>query len=755
MIFKNKDISTNINERGVDIGSIDANFYTEDEQTASIRIFVKWNDKPVNLNLVNMRPVLNLYMQDGSIFEDEAVKIVMPESGVIQYNVSVNVIKHVGKVNAKLFLVNENESIHAVNFSFNIIDSGVEGPVRKELSFNLVDDAIRRIIKESTLTLLDDTFKADVNEALKAYVMANPDVFKGPKGDPGEQGPQGLKGNDGNVSFDSLTDVQKEQLKADPNDVKDLLIPYTEDRVSEEFGKLSAAKQQDAEVIQARNGMSSLSSRLDEADKKINNTQRVINVKSLGAKGNGKTDDYQIIQDAIYEAERTNSNVYIPSGTYYVSQTLRTAHKTTPHYTTGIRIFGDGKTSVLKGNGASAVDYSDLTKTSKGALIALHGGNNIVENLELTQCTVGIFFGQHPDVSDSYSSVSFNIVENIWMEYVGTGILMVHALGNNYNKFKKIHVLNCQIGVHLAKGIYMTNKFNNNRNTFQDIRVSSAWIGYLVEQADGNSFTSLYGENMTSTAGAIGNQPVQLPEVLNGKRTAIVVLDGQYNFFDKCGVENCEWHLYSVGFRTSFDNMMVRDDAKARSLVMFPDSTRMPQYYHSDSLITPFYIYQPDAGQYFNDSNGMAIKSRLFDLDYHWQSVNLEEYSTNIQSKAKASRSKMRRLGGMITWQANYRFAKTASTDKTAPLKIKIPFNNKLKSLDVLYSNEVSTGVTFTFPVYVGISGKLETKAARFSTNAETTALGAPHIIIEPPTNGWNETGEYNNLVFSLQFYNE
>ena len=755
MIFKNKDISTNINERGVDIGSIDANFYTEDEQTASIRIFVKWNDKPVNLNLVNMRPVLNLYMQDGSIFEDEAVKIVMPESGVIQYNVSVNVIKHVGKVNAKLFLVNENESIHAVNFSFNIIDSGVEGPVRKELSFNLVDDAIRRIIKESTLTLLDDTFKADVNEALKAYVMANPDVFKGPKGDPGEQGPQGLKGNDGNVRFDSLTDVQKEQLKADPNDVKDLLIPYTEDRVSEEFGKLSAAKQQDAEVIQARNGMSSLSSRLDEADKKINNTQRVINVKSLGAKGNGKTDDYQIIQDAIYEAERTNSNVYIPSGTYYVSQTLRTAHKTTPHYTTGIRIFGDGKTSVLKGNGASAVDYSDLTKTSKGALIALHGGNNIVENLELTQCTVGIFFGQHPDVTGSYSSVSFNIVENIWMEYVGTGILMVHALGNNYNKFKKIHVLNCQIGVHLAKGIYMTNKFNNNRNTFQDIRVSSAWIGYLVEQADGNSFTSLYGENMTSTAGAIGNQPVQLPEVLNGKRTAIVVLDGQYNFFDKCGVENCEWHLYSVGFRTSFDNMMVRDDAKARSLVMFPDSTRMPQYYHSDSLITPFYIYQPDAGQYFNDSNGMAIKSRLFDLDYHWQSVNLEEYSTNIQSKARASRSKMRRLGGMITWQANYRFAKTASTDKTAPLKIKIPFNNKLKSLDVLYSNEVSTGVTFTFPVYVGISGKLETKAARFSTNAETTALGAPHIIIEPPTNGWNETGEYNNLVFSLQFYNE
>lgn len=199
MVNKNQDVNANINVRGVDLGDIGARFYTEDEQTASIRIFVKWNDKPVNLNLVNMRPVLNLYLQDGSIFEDETLQIVMPESGVIQYNVPVNVIKHVGKVNAKLFLVNENESIHAVNFSFNIIDSGVEGPVRKELSFNLVDDAIRRIIKESTLSLLDDTFKADVNEALKAYVMANPDVFKGPKGDTGEQGIQGVKGDMGPV----------------------------------------------------------------------------------------------------------------------------------------------------------------------------------------------------------------------------------------------------------------------------------------------------------------------------------------------------------------------------------------------------------------------------------------------------------------------------------------------------------------------------------------------------------------------------
>ena len=147
-----------------------------------------------------MRPLLNLYMQDGSIFEDEKVEIVMAEQGIIQYNIPPNVIKHVGKVNAKLFLVNENESVHAVNFSFNIKDSGIEEPVRKELSFSLVDEAIRRIIKDNTLEILDDDFKDRVNEDLKGYVTSNPSMFKGTKGDRGEQGivgPQGEKGPQG------------------------------------------------------------------------------------------------------------------------------------------------------------------------------------------------------------------------------------------------------------------------------------------------------------------------------------------------------------------------------------------------------------------------------------------------------------------------------------------------------------------------------------------------------------------------------
>ena len=196
-IFKNKDIEANINERTVELGNIDANFYTEDEQTASIRIFIKWNNHPINLNKVNMKPVLNLYMEDGSIFEGEKVEIIIPESGVIQYKIPSNVIKHVGKVKVKLLLENENESIHVANFNFTIVDSGTEEPVRKELSFNLVDEAIRRIVQISAMELLGDDFETQLNEEVINHLDSNPALFKGEKGDQGEQGPKGEKGTKG------------------------------------------------------------------------------------------------------------------------------------------------------------------------------------------------------------------------------------------------------------------------------------------------------------------------------------------------------------------------------------------------------------------------------------------------------------------------------------------------------------------------------------------------------------------------------
>lgn len=213
-IYKNKDIDVSINVDSIDKGNIKANFYTEDKGTSSIRIYLHWHKKRINLQSINMQPQLDLFHSDGSIFMDEKVDIILAEQGLIQYKITDQVIKHPGTVNAKLFLKNEKESIHVANFSFNIKDSGITDAVDKEITVNLVDDSVRRIIQENAIELLGEGFKDDVSIELQNYVTSNTDLFKGPKGDEGKQGqrgPQGVKGDTGEQGLQGPQGIQGEE----------------------------------------------------------------------------------------------------------------------------------------------------------------------------------------------------------------------------------------------------------------------------------------------------------------------------------------------------------------------------------------------------------------------------------------------------------------------------------------------------------------------------------------------------------------
>ena len=194
MIYKHRDIKTDVNGKNVNLGNINTNFYTEDRGTAGIRIYLNWNDKPIELNKTELKPKLDLFLEDGSIFTNEPTETILPDKGLIQYNVTEKVIKHAGMVKAKLFLTSDIQKVHVANFSFNIVDSGVEGKVQKEININLVEDSVRKIIKENAMELLDDNFKVEIETDLKNFVNNNPEQFKGPKG---ENGPQGLKGEKG------------------------------------------------------------------------------------------------------------------------------------------------------------------------------------------------------------------------------------------------------------------------------------------------------------------------------------------------------------------------------------------------------------------------------------------------------------------------------------------------------------------------------------------------------------------------------
>ena len=171
-INKNTDLEFSL-QKGTEKGGVYTNFYTEDKGSASIRIRLSSNGYYLDLTKTDLKPVLFLFHEDGSIFEIKDFINIMPDKGLIQYNLSDNVIAHAGKVKAKLFLKNTKQSVHVANFTFDIKDSGIEGAVAKEISINIVDDAVKRIMNEQ------------------------PEIYKGEKGDKGDTGPQGIQGKQG------------------------------------------------------------------------------------------------------------------------------------------------------------------------------------------------------------------------------------------------------------------------------------------------------------------------------------------------------------------------------------------------------------------------------------------------------------------------------------------------------------------------------------------------------------------------------
>ena len=199
-VWKNQDYILETNNSNVKTGKEPSKFYTEDKNSASIRLFVNWHDKPVDFSNTNLKPVLDLFHSDGSIWLDEELDIVMAERGLVQYKIPENVITHAGTIKAKLFLKDDKQSVHVANFKFNITSSGVEDSIAKEISVNIVDDAVRRIVKENAIELLGDDFEERLNTDVISHLDSNSELFKGPKGDEGKQGlrgPQGVKGDTG------------------------------------------------------------------------------------------------------------------------------------------------------------------------------------------------------------------------------------------------------------------------------------------------------------------------------------------------------------------------------------------------------------------------------------------------------------------------------------------------------------------------------------------------------------------------------
>ncbi|MCI2896264.1 BppU family phage baseplate upper protein [Staphylococcus hominis] len=183
--FKQGEVTARIDERGIDLGNINVNLYTMDNSTSVLDIHIKKRNIfseekefiPVNLNQTTFKPVLHLIAEDGSIFTNEELEVVKAEEGHVRYNVSDYVTKHVGRVQAKLFLIDSSnstdDSSHVADFYFKVNDSGITKAIGKEVHVDMLDDIVERIM------------------------LKDIERFRGPKGDKGDTGPQGPKGDKG------------------------------------------------------------------------------------------------------------------------------------------------------------------------------------------------------------------------------------------------------------------------------------------------------------------------------------------------------------------------------------------------------------------------------------------------------------------------------------------------------------------------------------------------------------------------------
>lgn len=146
------------------------------------------------------------------------------------------------------------------------------------------------------------------------------------------------------------------------------------------------------------------------------NKKDVVNVKELGAKGNGLDDDSQIISLALSK----NNNIYLPTGTYLINQSITIKSNTT--------LYGDGEESILKagdnlyhliyitlsenvnvhdlcltGNAKNREERNNLAEPIYGMSID-YSKNIIVENVTFTD----MGYTQNPESGGNMLSLNIN-----------------------------------------------------------------------------------------------------------------------------------------------------------------------------------------------------------------------------------------------------------------------------------------------------------------------------------------------------------
>lgn len=238
-----------------------------------------------------------------------------------------------------------------------------------------------------------------------------------------------------------------------------------------------------------------------------------VNIKTLGAYGDGTHDDYAKIQHGINKFH--HHTLYFPSGTYLITQPL--AIGTTNAEQVDFKLESDAtiKTNTSIDSLLEIGKYEGAwQRDTNGAIVTIDGGvwdatntqhaiyltsnrkNTMLRNMEINNVsTCGIYIAKGTNTSESSDAN----IDNVNINGTGSGGESTGMELRGYdNKIRNVRINSCKIGVYDLSG-----------NIFQNIHVLGVWttgtlnqtnyektIGFKIEGYGVSNYNQCYSDTM-------------------------------------------------------------------------------------------------------------------------------------------------------------------------------------------------------------------------------------------------------------------
>lgn len=285
MIFKDGDLSDKDTNNVTDKKEFTIEFSLQETGTAKLVFTIKKDGEALTLSDA-VTGKLTLNMEDGSKFIDLEIITTDRLNGVVEYVLNDEQLNHSGKVIGELGICYEgNQPLCCLKFTFAmeklLFDQNIEVSceyfeeltgVSHEQAIQEKNNVVEKRRKVKEFDIVENSFSSRITD-LESKIES---IFR-----------------------EMATTVKKEEISKE---------------VSNALGTMDVSNAIEmGNLTDPGTKPRTLSNSLSE---------RGINVKDFGAKGDGVNDDTQAIKDSLVYARARNKGIYIPDGTYKITDTI-------------------------------------------------------------------------------------------------------------------------------------------------------------------------------------------------------------------------------------------------------------------------------------------------------------------------------------------------------------------------------------------------------------------------------------------------